>query len=125
MQKYAIIDGINVVNVIDYDEQPSNPPPGFEGNIIAVQSDAVGPDWTYVDEQFIAPILPAPDPVQLIEQCKSIAMGLLFATDWTQANDCPLVNKAEFTAYRATVRALAINPVANPTFPELPTEQWN
>lgn len=56
--------------------------------------------------------------------CKATAQQLLQTTDWTQAADCPLVNKAEFTAYRATVRELAINPVANPTFPELPTEQW-
>jgi hypothetical protein len=123
--RYAIIDGVNVINVIDYDEPPSNPPSGFESNIIAVQSDVASPDWTYVDGQLIAPPIPQPDPTQLIAQCKSMAMGLLLSTDWTQANDCPLVNKAEFTAYRATVRALAINPVANPTFPELPTEQWN
>lgn len=57
--------------------------------------------------------------------CKDTAKQLLQTTDWTQANDCPLVNKADFTAYRATVRELAINPVTNPVFPELPSEQWN
>ena len=57
--------------------------------------------------------------------CTNQAKVLLNATDWTQANDCPLVNKAEFTAYRADVRELAINPVPNPVFPELPSEQWN
>jgi len=57
--------------------------------------------------------------------CKATAQQLLQATDWTQVADCPLVNKAEFTTYRATVRALAINPVANPVFPELPSEQWS
>ena len=123
--RYAIIDGVNVINVIDYDEPPSNPPSGFESNIIAVQSDVAGPDWTYVDGQFIAPVLPEPDPAQLLAQCKSTAMSLLSSTDWTQIADCPLVNKADFTSYRATIRALAINPVPNPVFPELPTEQWN
>ena len=59
------------------------------------------------------------------QSCVSQAKAILNATDWTQANDCPLVNKADFTAYRATVRALAINPVANAVFPELPVEQWN
>jgi hypothetical protein len=59
------------------------------------------------------------------QNCTNQAKTILTATDWTQANDCPLVNKAEFTTYRATVRELAINPVANAVFPELPTEQWN
>lgn len=69
------------------------------------------------------------DPVAVQEEasklsCADQAKAILTATDWTQAADCPLVNKAEFTAYRATVRELAINPVVNPTFPELPSEQW-
>jgi hypothetical protein len=59
------------------------------------------------------------------QSCVSQAKTILNATDWTQANDCPLVNKAEFTTYRATVRELAINPIANAVFPELPSEQWN
>lgn len=57
-------------------------------------------------------------------ECAHQAKAILTATDWTQVADCPLVNKADFTAYRATVRELAINPVANAVFPELPTEQW-
>lgn len=69
------------------------------------------------------------DPAAVQEEanklsCADQAKAILTATDWTQANDCPLVNKAEFTTYRATVRALAINPVANAVFPELPVEQW-
>lgn len=59
------------------------------------------------------------------QSCVAQAKAMLTATDWTQVADCPLVNKAEFTTYRATVRALAINPVANPVFPELPSEQWS
>lgn len=125
IMRYAIIDGINVINVIDYDTDPGNPPPGFDEPIIAVQSDTAQIGWTYVDGQFIAPTPPAPTPEQLIAQCKATAMGLLSATDWTQAADCPLVNKAEFTAYRATVRALAINPVANPVWPTQPNKQWS
>lgn len=61
---------------------------------------------------------------QAKKECKEQAMSKLTATDWTQVADCPLLNKSEFTAYRAAVRELAINPVANPVFPELPTEQW-
>jgi hypothetical protein len=131
--RYAIIDGINVINVIDYDTPPSNPPPGFESPIIAVQSDTAQIGWTYVNGQFIAPIPPAPTPEELIAQCKSIATGILNSTDWTSIPDVGdptkanpyLMNQAEFIAYRSTVRGYAVNPVENPTFPTAPTEQWS
>ena len=132
-QRYAIIDGVNVINVIDYDEQPSNPPPGFESPIIAVQSDTAGPGWTYVDGQFIAPPTPAPTPEELIAQCKLTATGILSATDWTAIPDVAdplksnpyLMNQNEFVAYRSTVRNYAVNPVENPVWPTQPTEQWS
>lgn len=131
--RYAIINGINVVNVIDYDTAPSNPPPGFESPIIAVQSDTAGPGWTYVNGVFIAPPVPAPTPEELIAQCKATATSILQTTDWTSIGDVGnpqmsnpyLVNQAEFIAYRSTVRNLAVNPVENPTFPTAPTEQWS
>jgi len=47
MKKYAIIDGQNVINVVEYETAPKNPPPGFEEGIIAVQVDRVAPGWTY------------------------------------------------------------------------------
>lgn len=131
--RYAIIDGINVINVIDYDEQPSNPPPGFESPIIAVQSNIAGPGWTYVDGVFIAPPMPIPTPEELITQCKVTASGLLSSTDWStipdvadpQVSNPYLVNASEFAAYRSQVRALAVNPVADPVWPTQPTEQWS
>jgi hypothetical protein len=134
--KYAIIDGINVINVIDYDEQPSNPPPGFEEPIIAIQNDTASPGWTYVDGQFIAPPTPPtppPTPEQLITLCKFTATNILLQTDWTSIADVGdptkanpyLVNQAEFIAYRSTVRGYAVNPVVNPVFPTQPTEQWS
>jgi len=55
MTRYAIIDGKNVINVIDYDDPPSNPPPGFTDPIIALQSDIASPGWTYENNTFIAP----------------------------------------------------------------------
>ena len=131
--RYAIIDGINVINVIDYDEQPSNPPPGFERPIIAVQSDVASPGWTYVDGQFIAPPTPAPTPEELIAQCKATATGILSATDWTSIPDVGnpqisnpyLVNQAAFITYRNTIRNYAVNPVTDPVWPTAPTEQWS
>lgn len=56
---------------------------------------------------------------------KKTAEDMLSATDWTQVADVPLLNKQDFTDYRASVRAIALNPPVQATFPELPAEQWN
>ena len=133
LQNYAIIDGINVISIIQYEEQPSNPPPSFESPIIAVQSDTASIGWTYVDGQFIAPPTPAPTPEELIAQCKQQATSILQSTDWTSIADVGdptksnpyLVNQANFVAYRSTIRNYAVNPVVDPVWPTAPTEQWS
>lgn len=132
-QRYAIIDGINVVNIIDYDTTPSNPPSGFESPIIAVQSDTAQIGWEYINGVFIAPPVPAPTPEELIAQCKATASGILSNTDWTSIADVGdptksnpyLMNQADFVAYRSTVRNLAVNPIVDPVFPTAPTEEWS
>lgn len=131
--KYAIIDGSDVINSIDYNEQPEHPLPGFPETIIAVQDDFAAPGWKYIDGQFIAPDLPTPTPEQLVLKCQAEAAGLLSATDWTSFPDVAdptksnpyLLNQDEFTAYRSIIRNYAVNPVTNPTFPIKPTEQWS
>jgi hypothetical protein len=78
------------------------------------------------------------DPVAVQEEadklsCSDQAKAILTATDWTSIADVGdptksnpyLVNQAEFIAYRSTVRNYAVNPVANPTFPTQPQEQWS
>jgi len=55
MQRYAIIQNGLVVNVIEYESQPSNPPPAFDDSHIAVQSDIAGPGFTYENGVFTAP----------------------------------------------------------------------
>jgi hypothetical protein len=78
------------------------------------------------------------DPVAVQEEadklnCKAQATTILNATDWTSIPDVGsstasnpyLVNQAAFIAYRSQIRALAVNPVANPVFPTQPTEQWS
>jgi hypothetical protein len=67
-----------------------------------------------------------------LNDCKTKATNLLYATDWTTipdvanpANNPYLMNQSAFIAYRNTLRQLAVNPVANPTWPTLPTEQWS
>jgi len=64
--------------------------------------------------------------------CKVQAKSLLAETDWTEipsvtnrSNNPHLINAADFITYRNTLRALAVNPVANTTLPTKPTEQWS
>jgi hypothetical protein len=57
------------------------------------------------------------------DQNKQIAEEKLSATDWTQVADVPLLNKQAFVDYRAAVRAIALNPPVQATFPEIPAEQ--
>jgi hypothetical protein len=62
-----------------------------------------------------------------LDKCKQQAKKLLADTDWALVADAAasLTNQADFIAYRAAVRALAVNPVANPSFPTVPTAQWS
>jgi len=62
MDRYAILkDGV-VVNVIEYESQPSNPPPGFEEGHIAIQADRVSPGWQYENGEFFDP-----NPPEIVE----------------------------------------------------------
>ena len=53
--KYAILKNGIVVNLIEYNEQPATPPPGFEDGHIAIQSDSASVGWTYANGQFTDP----------------------------------------------------------------------
>ena len=66
MNKYAIVkDGV-VVNVIEYEAQPSTPPPGFEAGHVAIQADAVSPGWNYANGTFTNPNPPEQTTVEFI-----------------------------------------------------------
>jgi hypothetical protein len=65
-------------------------------------------------------------------ECKQQASQLLYATDWTtipdvanSANNPFLINQAEFIVYRNIIRNLAVNPVIDPVFPDVPTPAWS
>ena len=71
MNKYAIVkDGV-VVNVIEYESQPSTPPAGFETGHLAIQADAVSPGWVYANGEFTDPnppvIVDMPAPKSLTD----------------------------------------------------------
>ena len=57
--------------------------------------------------------------------CKQQAKRLLADTDWAALPDVGLANGQEFTAYRASVRALMITPVEDPQWPTQPTAVWS
>ena len=59
MERYAIVkDGV-VVNVIEYEEQPTTPPAGFDDGHVAIQADRVSPGWVYANGKFTDPNPPA------------------------------------------------------------------
>jgi len=56
--RYAIVkDGV-VVNVIEYESQPSTPPAGFEDGYEAIQADHISVGWHYANGTFTNPNLP-------------------------------------------------------------------
>ncbi len=130
MKRYAIINDQNVINVIEYETAPSNPPPGFESPIIAVQSDVAGPGWEYINGHFVAPVVPVPEPT--IEEIKARAVGLLTASDWSEipsviddANTPHLLNQSDFVTYRIALRRIAVNPTLDAQFPTEPSALWS
>jgi len=99
----------------------------------------------YSTLQWHSPSIPQPTQAQVeaeqatldaqapLTACTNQASSLLSQTDWTSIPDVAnpavsnpyLMNQSEFLAYRSTVRNLAVNPVANPVFPPLPTQKWS
>lgn len=55
MDKYAIIQNGVVVNYIEYESQPANPPPSFEKDAIAILNNDIGVGYAYKDGVFTAP----------------------------------------------------------------------
>ena len=79
MQTYAIIKGNLVENIIEYDSQPTTPPPGFDEGYTAVQTDRASPGWLYENGEFIdttPPVAPMPAAKTLAEQILASPDGL-------------------------------------------------
>jgi len=73
--KYAIVKNGVVVNVIEYETQPTTPPPGFEAGHVAIQADRVSPGWHYTNGQFTDPnppeVVEMPTPMSLTDMILS------------------------------------------------------
>ena len=81
--------------------------------------------WDAKDyEEKHPPPPPAPTPEQIIAENKQKAESLLAESDWSVLPDVPLQNKAQWEAYRAALRQIAINPTLNPTWPTKPEAIW-
>jgi hypothetical protein len=61
MKRYAIVKNGLVENVIEYAEQPTAPPQGFDEGYEAVQSNIANIGWSYIDGQLVNSI-PLPPP---------------------------------------------------------------
>ena len=111
--------------------------PGAEWNIINeydyntlewFSTDIAKPTEQEVNDEIIKLDLAAP-----FAACKAQATKLLYDTDWTTIADVAdptksqpyLLNQADFTAYRSSLRVLAVYPVADPVWPVKPAEQWS
>lgn len=63
--------------------------------------------------------------VRKTEENKKKASELLAETDWTVLPDVTnLSNKDDFVAYRSALRAIAVNPTFDATFPVKPDTVW-
>jgi hypothetical protein len=67
---------------------------------------------------------PPPTPEQVTAANKSQAEQLLMDSDWSVLPDVSLANKADWEAYRASLRAIAISPSVDPVWPVKPESVW-
>ena len=128
MNNYCVIENNLVINTTVADDAFAQE----QGWILCPEEVGIG--WSYVNGQFVAPVIPTPIPEEIQAQNKAQATSLLSATDWTaiasvadpSLSNPYLTNQAEFLAYRSAVRAIGVNPPTTaPVFPKVPTEQWS
>jgi len=60
-----------------------------------------------------------------LDQCKDEAKKRIAATDWAVLPDVGLANVTAFETYRAALRELIKNPVAEPVWPTEPDPIWS
>ena len=60
-----------------------------------------------------------------LDACKAEAKRRLADTDWSVLPDVVVKNKLAFETYRSEIRALVLNPIAEPTWPTEPQPIWS
>jgi hypothetical protein len=108
----------------------------------AIRSLAPTAEWTMVDInnystlQWFSPEVPQPSEADVqaetarlqanepLTVCSNKAKTLLASSDWSVLPDVNISNKADFESYRAQLRTLMFNPVAEPVFPTEPQPAW-
>jgi hypothetical protein len=65
------------------------------------------------------------DGIYPLDACKREAKKRIADTDWSVLPDVGLANKADFEAYRATLRSLIVTPVLEPQWPVEPEPVWS
>ena len=94
--------------------------------------DEVTHNWSLVDGEWVAPVVPVPTSEQIQAENKQRASTLLLETDWVELpsvsdiNNIPyLLNKAEFIDYRIALRVIVVNPSeVDIEFPSIPSAIW-
>jgi hypothetical protein len=135
MPKGKIMHYVYLTNNVVTDQAQVNPfnifAPGYASQFIEAP-DEVTFEWKLENGEWVAPPPPPPPDYSVIN--KSQAESLLQATDWVELGDVSdpinppyLTNKTEFTAYRAALRAIAVNPPDTPitNWPVKPDEIWS
>jgi hypothetical protein len=64
------------------------------------------------------------DAEKPLKDCKAEAKRRIAESDWSVLPDVGISNVAQFETYRAALRELIKNPVANPSFPTEPEPVW-
>ena len=120
------------VNNIPYiaGDYQTGQPEGEANQILSWNTEKLGaePTQAQLDEAY-----PIWEQQQKADQNSTQAKTILTNTDWTSIADVAdplksnpyLMNQAEFTAYRSTIRNIAVNPTWDAVFPTAPTEQWS
>lgn len=68
LQRFAIVDTVTkqILSVVEYEEQPPSPPPGFPEGSEAIAHEGVSADWTFDGVDFTPP--PEPTPPSVVPQ---------------------------------------------------------
>jgi hypothetical protein len=78
-----------------------------------------GVTWKQIQDEIVKVKAALP-----LNDCKAEAKKRIAATDWSVLSDVGISNTAEFEAYRAALRELIKNPVADPVWDSEPEPIW-